>query len=187
MPHPAPPPGARVAVGLGTNLGDRHGHLRRAVAALGGVLDALRCSTVWASDAMLLPGAPPGWAIPFLNAVVVGRTRLEPEALLDRLQGIERRHGRGPHEKWAPRPLDLDLLLYGDRALETPRLTVPHPGLLERPFVLLPLAELLPAHRVPGEARPLSALAADYRARHGEALPFHAHPVTDAPPLAAGA
>lgn len=182
-----PAPGAPVAIGLGTNLGDRRGNLRRALRALGGAISDIRCSAIWASDAMLLPGSPPSWAIPFLNAVVVGRSALAPHALLDALQRVELDLGRGPHEKWAPRPIDLDLLLHGDRMIDDARLTVPHRGILDRPFVLLPLADLWPAVRMPGDDRPLAERAAAYRAAHPDGLPFAAHVARDEPPLAAGA
>lgn len=181
------PPGTPVAIGLGTNLGDRPRNLRHAIERLGGAMHALRCSTVWASDAMLLPGAPSGWAIPFLNAVVVGRTGLAPHALLDLLQRIERDLGRGPHEKWAPRTIDVDLLLHGDTIVDDTRLTLPHAGLTDRPFVLLPLAELWPERHLPGDPLTLAERATAYRGRHPEHLPFHAHPVDARLPHAAGA
>lgn len=186
-PAAGPAAGVPVAIGLGTNLGDRRGYLRRAMSGLARSISDRRCSSIWASDAMLLPGSPPSWAIPYLNAVVVGRTTLGPLALLDALQRIELDLGRGPHEKWAPRPIDLDLLLYGDREIDDARLTVPHPGLRSRPFVLLPLAELWPETRLPGEPRPLAELAVEYRAAHAHGLPFSAHIARDEPPLAVGA
>lgn len=167
-----------VAIGLGTNVGDRR-------AALAGALDQMRrrgllldpvASRLYASDAMLPPGAPPAWAMPFLNQVVVGRTALAPLGLLDGLQQIERALGRQPHEHWAPRTIDLDLLLYGGRAIDHPRLCVPHRGLLERPFVILPLAEVAPGWLFPGEGpaanQPCGALARAFLAHHGERLPF---------------
>lgn len=176
-----------VAIGLGTNLGDRHGNLRAAVERLAGHVDGLRCSGVWASDAMLLPGSPADWAIPFLNAVVVGRTRLGPHALLSALQAIELEMGRGPHRRWSPRTIDLDILSYGDRRIDDTRLRVPHRGIAERPFVLLPLAELWPRHRLPGDRICLAERAAAYRAEHPGHLPFHAHPVPGSTGLAIGA
>lgn len=184
---PDPVIGTPVAIGLGTNLGDRMGNLRRAIAGIGAAVGGLRTSTVWASDAMLLPGAPADWSMPFLNAVVVGRTLLGPHALLDALQAIELDLGRGPHEKWAPRSIDLDLLLYGDAIIDDARLSVPHRGIGERPFVLLPLAELWPEGRLPGAARTLAEQARRYRAAHPRHLPFHAHPVPGELPLAASA
>ncbi len=182
-----PAPGVPVAIGLGTNLGDRTGNLHQAIGRIGAVVSALRSSTIWASDAMLLPGAPADWSIPFLNAVVVGHTRLTAHALLDRLQGIELDMGRGPHEKWAPRSIDLDLLVHGEAVIDDARLRVPHPGIGARPFVLLPLAELWPDRRLPGARVPLAEQAAAYRTRHPVELPFRAYPLVGESPLAASA
>ncbi|MCB9553621.1 MAG: 2-amino-4-hydroxy-6-hydroxymethyldihydropteridine diphosphokinase [Myxococcales bacterium] len=174
-----------VAIGLGTNVGDRRAHLERAIDALAAHVDALRCARTYASDAMLPPGAPAAWAMPFLNTVCLGETTLPAPALLDALHAIERTIGRGPHPRWSPRVIDLDLLLYGDDVLDTPRLRVPHPGLVERPFVLLPLAELAPERRHPGpgpaHGRRFDALAAELCARHPAGLPHRTHPVDDAP------
>lgn len=86
----------------------------------------------------------------YLNAVVKFQTDLDPLALLDVLQDIETHHGRvRSGERWGPRTLDLDLLLYADQVIDTPRLTVPHPGIADRSFVLLPLAELTPDLTIP--------------------------------------
>ena len=92
------------------------------------------------------------------------------EQLLQALQAIEQRHGRKRPYRNAPRTLDLDLLLYGDRSLGLPTLTVPHPRMHERAFVLLPLAEIAPALQVPGRG-PVAALAAGMAADGIEALP----------------
>ena len=95
-------------------------------------------------------GGPPGQA-DFLNGVVVLETELEPLALLDLLQEVERDFGRdrAAEVRWGPRTLDLDLLLYDDLLVDDPRLSLPHPRLEERAFVLEPLAELLPELRLP--------------------------------------
>jgi 2-amino-4-hydroxy-6-hydroxymethyldihydropteridine diphosphokinase len=95
----------------------------------------------------------PPWGVPdqpdFLNAAVLAETDLLPLALLDQLQAIEAWQGRVRGERWGPRTLDLDLLLYGDVVLDTPRLTLPHPRLHERRFALLPLCDLIPEARHP--------------------------------------
>jgi 2-amino-4-hydroxy-6-hydroxymethyldihydropteridine diphosphokinase len=89
---------------------------------------------------------------PYVNAVAALDTALGPDELLERLQEIERRHGRvRGAQRWGPRTLDLDILLYGDAVLSTERLTVPHPGLCERSFVLVPLLEIAPQLEVPGQ------------------------------------
>ena len=134
-----------VAIALGSNLGDRRGHLRWAIEQLGGVLTRLRASTFIDTEPVGVPDPQP----PYLNAAVVGETTLAPEALLDRLLAIERARGRERPSPRAPRTLDLDLILYGDRVGDAPSLTVPHPRFRERRFVLEPLAALAPGWRDP--------------------------------------
>ncbi len=106
----------------------------------------LRCSSVYRSAPVESSGPD------YFNAVVGLRTHLAPHELLAHLQAIELQHGRERPYRNAPRTLDLDLLLYGDQTLTTPTLTVPHPRLHERAFVLVPLAEIAPDIRVPGHA-----------------------------------
>jgi len=136
-------------VGLGANLGDREGTIRRAATLLG----ASRLSPIVETE-------PWGYADQprFLNAVAELETALTPRELLDRLLEIERRLGRvreGP--RYGPRVIDLDLLLYGDEMIEEPGLTVPHPHLGDRLFVLEPLFALDAGLFVPGRG-PLEAL-----------------------------
>jgi 2-amino-4-hydroxy-6-hydroxymethyldihydropteridine diphosphokinase len=128
-------------IGLGSNLGDRQ-------AALGAALARLRPDRVSA----IVETAPWGRTDqpPFLNAVAEVRTDLAPEELLRHLLELEAELGRVRGERWGPRTIDLDLLLYGDRRLQTESLTVPHPRLAERRFVLEGLAELCPDRSVPG-------------------------------------
>jgi 2-amino-4-hydroxy-6-hydroxymethyldihydropteridine diphosphokinase len=136
-------------VGLGANLGDREAAIRRAVELLGaGRLSTLRETEPW------------GYADQpcFLNAVAELETEEEPRALLERLLAIERELGRlRVGSRYGPRTIDLDLLVYGDLELDEPGLTVPHPLLHEREFVLEPLAELAPELVVPGRG-PVKAL-----------------------------
>jgi len=130
----------RIYVALGSNLGERAAHLARAVDALAATdgTDVLALSSLYETAPV---GPPP--QRPYYNAVVRLRTSLEPIELLERQLAIEAEAGRtrGP-ERNAPRTLDVDLLLYGDRVIEESRLVVPHPRLGERAFVLEPLAEL---------------------------------------------
>jgi 2-amino-4-hydroxy-6-hydroxymethyldihydropteridine diphosphokinase len=141
---------SRAYVGLGANLGaDLSATLTQAalgLEALPGVHMVAR-SSVWRS-APVDAGGPD-----FLNAVVALDTTLAPLELLDALQAIEAAHGRERPYRHAPRTLDLDLLLYADLVLDTPRLTLPHPRLHERAFVLKPLLEIAPAlaHLAHGE------------------------------------
>jgi 2-amino-4-hydroxy-6-hydroxymethyldihydropteridine diphosphokinase/dihydropteroate synthase len=138
-------------LGMGSNLGDRREALRRALAALTGAGIAVRrVSPTVESPAMLAPGAPPEWNRPFLNLVVEVDTDRAPAALLAELKRIEATLGRGPHERWSPRPIDIDILLWGERTLASESLTIPHPGLAERNFVLTPLVALRPDLRLPG-------------------------------------
>jgi 2-amino-4-hydroxy-6-hydroxymethyldihydropteridine diphosphokinase len=105
------------------------------------------------------PMGPPGQP-DYVNAVAQLATRLAPQALLRELQAIERAHRRVRGERWGPRTLDLDLLLYGECKIDTPDLQVPHPGLHERAFVLYPLYEISPVLDIPGKGR-LAELIAD--------------------------
>ncbi len=135
---------------LGANLGERSATLERAVAELDAHgIRVRRVSPVVESPALLPPAAPADWNRPFMNLVVEVDTDLEPAALLDAAKRIEAALGRAPAERWAPRPIDIDILLYGDERIKTERLTIPHAGLHERAFVLAPLAALAPRLVVP--------------------------------------
>ena len=126
-------------IGLGSNLGDRLGYLQAALAALSTRgLEPAGVSSVYESDA-LGPPQPD-----YLNAVVSVSTSLTPRELLEALKTIEAELGRHDDERWGPREIDLDLLLYGDEMLEEEGLTVPHPEMTKRSFVLLPLLEIAP-------------------------------------------
>jgi len=131
---------SRALVGLGSNLGDRAATLAAAVTAL----DATPGITVQATSSwhQTAPVGGPTGQSPFLNAAAVLETSLGPEALLDELQRIESALGRRREAHWGPRTLDLDLLLYDDLAIDTPRLSVPHPWLPVRRFVLAPAVEV---------------------------------------------
>ncbi len=141
----AGPIDAPVHVGLGANLGDPERTLAAAVedlARLEGV-SLRRASSLWAS-------APVGPPQPeFRNAAVTLETRRTPESLLAALLEVERAHGRVRAERWGPRLLDLDILLWGDRVVDVPGLHIPHPELHRRRFALEPLAELAPEARHP--------------------------------------
>jgi 2-amino-4-hydroxy-6-hydroxymethyldihydropteridine diphosphokinase len=161
-PHtPSTPPvdSARVALlGLGSNLGDRLTHMREAVRRLAGVphVEIERVSSLYETAPMGGP-ADQGW---FLNAVVAVRTRLSPDDLLQACRQIEHDLGRVRGERFGPRTMDMDVLLYADRIIQTAELTVPHPRLHERRFVLVPLVEVAPDLLHPTFGRSLSALLA---------------------------
>ena len=137
----------RAYVGLGANLGPREVTLLRAVdmlAAADGV-EVVAVSQLRETDPVGVVDQPP-----FLNGAVAIDTTLAPRALLDVLLETERALGRVRAERWGPRTIDLDLLVYGDQIVDEPGLAVPHPRLAERRFALEPLADLDPALEIPG-------------------------------------
>lgn len=149
-------------VGLGSNLGDRRGLIREALKRLGRIdgVRVLKRSRIIETDPVGRTGQPR-----FLNAVAEVETKLAPEPLLRRLRDVERALGRVRKRRWGPRTIDLDLLLWDDRSMTTPRLTLPHPRMTERRFVLAPLAELCPGRRVPGTGRTVRGLLRDVEGR----------------------
>jgi len=133
---------ATVYVGLGANIGNREANLRMALRGLTRMARVESVSSLYESEAVG-PEQPP-----FYNAVCRIQTGLEPESLLRFLKSLEHEIGRRPGGvRWGPRPIDLDILLYEDRIVEEADLTVPHPRLQERAFVLVPLAEIAPDAR----------------------------------------
>lgn len=145
----------QAAIALGSNLGDCRTTLEAALLDLDRSPDVqvLRRSS-WYRSAPVGPPQPD-----YINGCALLAVRLAPEALLDRLQAVEYRHGRVRAERWGPRSLDLDLLLYGDLRLEGERLQIPHPRMAERAFVLVPLAEIAPGWRDPLSGLTVAALA----------------------------
>lgn len=157
----APLADERIFVGMGANLGDARATLEAALAALAALPDTrLMARSSYYRTAPVDAGGPD-----YLNAVAELRSGLAPEALLDALQAIEQQHGRERPYLNAPRTLDLDLLLVGALRLDTPRLTLPHPRLHQRAFVLAPLAELAPELAIDGlgDVSTLLAACADQR------------------------
>jgi 2-amino-4-hydroxy-6-hydroxymethyldihydropteridine diphosphokinase len=138
-----------AVVGLGANLGDA----RSSVLAALGLLDLLPSTRLVRASRLY---RTPAWGKTeqpdFINAVAMLETGLGARALLDRLLAMERDFGRirSADERWGPRTLDLDLLVYGDTVIDEPGLQVPHPHLHERAFALLPLAEIAPGLTIPG-------------------------------------
>lgn len=138
-----------IYLGLGSNLGDRAANLRAAIAAMPPGIEIINASTIYET-------APWGFEDQgkFLNQVVKVQTNLTPEALLDYLKQIEIHVGRTPTFRNGPREIDIDILFYDDLILETDELTIPHPRLAERAFVLAPLMDLAAAllHPVLGQS-----------------------------------
>ena len=148
-------------LGLGANLGDRLASLQRAV----DLLDAegvrvVASSRVWETEPVGGPDQPD-----YLNAVVRVKTELEPMQLLAACQRVEGALGRVREMRWGPRTIDVDVLLVGDVTMESPSLTLPHPRMLERAFVLLPLLELEPDPLLPDGRRVLDAAVDTHGAR----------------------
>ena len=138
------PKGEELYLSLGSNLGDREDMLRRAIALIEERVGAVQ------RVSSFIETEPWGFESehPFLNAAVMVQTTLSPIECLDRTQQIERELGRKKKSKggiYHDRPIDIDLLLYGDLKLSTPRLTIPHPHMYERDFVMIPLREILPS------------------------------------------
>jgi 2-amino-4-hydroxy-6-hydroxymethyldihydropteridine diphosphokinase len=128
----------RVAIALGSNLGNREAHLRRAIEALAPTVSHLRVSSFYDTDPVDVPGTQPM----FLNAAATGESELSARAALDALLVVEQQLGRERPYIGAPRTIDLDLILYADSVINEPGLMVPHPRFRERRFVLQPLAEI---------------------------------------------
>lgn len=152
-----PPSWTTVYLGLGANLGDRAASIAR---ALGHLAESLGVRVIRRSG--LYETAPAGVTDQpdFVNAVLEAETTLAPRELLGCLQRTEVTLGREPGPRWGPRAIDLDILLYGDERIATPALTIPHPELWNRDFVLVPLAELRPDLNAP-DGRPISDWAAE--------------------------
>ena len=144
-------------LGLGSNIGDRHGMLVRTVYRINNFAPVSAISPVYESAALLPKNAPNEWNTPFLNSVIRIRTDLTPDALLTACQDIEIELGRSPdHEHWSPRPIDIDILFYEDHINNSERLTLPHPGISTRPFVIFPLADIEPGLLINNEETALS-------------------------------
>lgn len=133
---------AEVFLGLGSNLGDRVAHLRQAVEGLRPAIAIDRISSLWRTEPVGLREQPE-----FLNAALRGRTQLTPRALLALVAEIEAEQGRTRLVPNGPRTIDLDLLVYDDVVVDDPDLTLPHPRMVWRRFVLAPLAEIAPELR----------------------------------------
>jgi 2-amino-4-hydroxy-6-hydroxymethyldihydropteridine diphosphokinase len=146
---------SKAYIGLGSNLGNRLGNIRFALAAMGQMpgSSVLRMSAVYETEPVGTAGQPK-----FLNAAVELETSLEPSLLLNSLQRIEHHMGRVRQVKWEPRVIDLDILYYGSLVIDTPELKVPHPEAKDRGFVLVPLCDLDPELVDPVIRQPVKAL-----------------------------
>jgi len=150
-------PWVRAYIGLGSNLDDPESQLRKGFAALTALAG---CRDLLASDLYLSRPFGDIDQPNFVNAVVGMETRLSPQGLLSALQGIEHCQGRTRELRWGPRTLDLDILLYDREIVDQPDLIIPHPGLLQRDFVLYPLFEIASEIVIPGHGHIRDCLAA---------------------------
>ena len=143
-----------AAIALGSNLGDRAAHLNHGIARLRDLLGDVRVSRFYDTVPVKAPGPQPL----FLNAAAVEQATMPPRELLKALLAIEDERGRQRPHRNAPRSLDLDLILFGDAAIDEPGLVVPHPRFRERRFVLEPLAEIAPDAKDPVTGKTVSEL-----------------------------
>lgn len=155
-----------ILLALGTNLGDRLENVQTALRLMReSSIAVISISPIYESAALLPENAPPEWNIPYYNLVVAVETDLSPEALLETTQTIQMQMGREDQGRWGPRIIDIDILAYGDGVLATPQLQIPHPLMLVRDFVMVPLAEIAPEWRHPITCEP--ALGSVERAGFG--------------------
>ncbi len=158
--RPDAPGGVRFALGLGANLGDREATLAAALARLTDALGPLDVASLYRT-APLSPTPQPD----FFNTAATGFTRRRPDEILAIAKALELAAGRRRGRRLGPRPLDVDLLVYGDLTSDRPELALPHPGLAQRRFVLAPLADVAPELAVPPEGRTVAELLAACRDR----------------------
>ncbi|MEN3001370.1 MAG: 2-amino-4-hydroxy-6-hydroxymethyldihydropteridine diphosphokinase [Armatimonadota bacterium] len=163
---------ARVYLSLGSNLGDRLQNLQAALRRLPAYgIYPCQVSRVYETAPV---GETPD-PRPYLNLGLWAETQLEPLALLDALKALERELGRAPEsERWLPRPIDIDIILYNQQVFEHERLIIPHPRMRERAFVLVPLVEMTPDWVLP-DGTPVRMLLENPRLREQEIRPYEAH------------
>lgn len=145
----------QVFVGLGSNLGNRKALLAAGRQALENLGHVTACSSIYETEPWGVHGEQPR----YLNQVCCIETELDPVQLVESFMEIERRLGRERHERFSSRTLDIDLLIYGQLKLDNPVVTVPHPRMCERAFVMVPLAEIAPGLEIPGKGQTAREIA----------------------------
>ena len=151
----------KVALALGSNIGDRMAYLQAAIKALSLYIKIEDISSVYETIPAYVSDQPI-----YLNAALIGETTVEPLALLWTVKDIESEIGREPSYRYGPRQIDIDIILYGDRQMKTTELTIPHAAMHEREFVLRPLSEIAPAWAVPSTGKTVDQLLLDVH--HGD-------------------
>lgn len=146
---------ADVLLGLGSNLGDREENIRKAIMLLQERTEVLAISSIYESEPMYHEDQP--W---FINCAAKAETELSPREMLSRLKEVERRMGRTNEIRYGPRIIDIDILFYGSQVIGEEGLTIPHPKIPERAFVLIPLAEIEPNFLHPVLRKTISELLA---------------------------
>lgn len=159
-----------VILGLGSNIGERYDYLGAAVWKLSYLLQDMRLSRVLESRALLPPDPEPGTDRPFLNMAVRGICTLPPAVLLDEVKTLEQELGRVARGVWGPREIDIDILAVDGLVYREEGLAIPHPGLLNRDFVLVPLADVAPDWVYPGAGDFAGKTAAQIVAAKGYGL-----------------
>ncbi len=154
-----------IYLGLGSNLGDRQGNLERAIQMLDASVNVSNCSPVYDTAPVGNLDQPR-----FLNIVCKGKTDLSPTDLLKFIKQIENQIGRKPGPINSPRPIDIDILFYNKLVLETPLLVIPHPRLIERAFVLAPLADIAPTFKHPVSGKTMGKLLRELKRSEGDAV-----------------
>jgi len=169
-----------IALGLGSNCGDRLRFLRKAIHQLKSPwvsprIEVKSLSPIYESDALLPEGAPPDWNRSFLNLALICETSFSPSQLLAHIKRIENSIGRIQRGRWAPREIDIDILAFDSLIRETEELNIPHRSLMERPFVMLPFADLVPHWRNPGQDSSeysIGQWVAPWKRKPPESVPF---------------
>lgn len=148
-----------VVLGLGSNMGDRSENIKKAIKLLSlSCLEIISLSDIYINEALLLNDSPESWNKDFLNISILGKTNLEPEELLSKIKDIEKRTGRELNERWAPRVIDIDILIYEDKIINKDNLTIPHKELLNRDFIILSLVDIIPNWYLPGTKKTIDEI-----------------------------
>ncbi len=144
----------RAVLAIGSNVGDRQNYLSLAIANLSTLLEDIKPSPIYESHALLPENAPDSWNMPFLNMAIRGNSNLSPLALLNAIKEIEMIMGRKSEKmRWAPRVIDIDILVYDDVVLDEELLHIPHLEILNRLFMLQPLADVYPEWKFPRKGK----------------------------------